>query len=56
MACTYGKNEQRGENYCGISSGVRTAGKEILSASVLELWTVVLIFLCPAVLLQIPHC
>ena len=36
--------EQRGENYCGIETGVRTAGREILSASVPELWTGVLMF------------
>ena len=42
------QDEQREENYCGIETGVRIAGREILSAGLLELWTVVLIFLCQA--------
>jgi hypothetical protein len=49
------QGEQRGENYCGIERGVRTAGREILSAGVLELWTGVLMFLCQAVMSQLPH-
>ena len=51
------QNEQRGENYCGIETGIRTVGREILSAGVLELWTGVLMFPCEVVLTQIPrHC
>jgi len=30
------QDEQTGENYCGIDTGVRTADREIMSAGVLE--------------------
>jgi hypothetical protein len=49
------QDEKRGDNYCGIDTGVRTADREIISAFVLEMWTRVLMFLCQDVLSQIPH-
>jgi hypothetical protein len=47
---------QPGENNCGIETGVRTAGREILFGCLLEMRIGVLMFLCQAVFSQIPHC
>jgi hypothetical protein len=50
------QGEEPGENYSGIEIDVQTAGREILSGGVPELWTGVLVFLCQAVLSRIPRC
>jgi hypothetical protein len=47
------QDEEPGENYFEIETGVLTAGTEILSGGVLELWTGVLTFLCQVVVTDI---